>query len=218
MPVYDTVYRCLQPGRSRLDVELVVDVVRALTDDQAAARWRQAYQAITGTAADAAVVNVCDRLPDDRPGFTGRAAELRRLCELSASTQPVVVVIDGMAGVGKTSLAIRAAHRMALPAVVFTVDLRGHDPARSPADPGAVLDGFLKSLGLRGGQLAGLDLAARTARFRDLLLGKRALILLDNAASADQLLPLLPGTPCSDWETPTELSRRRQRPSGSLRR
>ncbi|MEU0089774.1 tetratricopeptide repeat protein [Kribbella sp. NPDC006257] len=196
VPVYDTVYRCLQPGRSRLDVELVVDVVRALTDDQAAASWRQAFQAITGTAADAAVVNVADRLPDERPGFTGREAELRRICQ-PALEEPVVVVIDGMAGVGKTSLAVHAAHRLMPRAVVFAVDLRGDDPARSPADPGAVLDVFLKSLGCRSGQLAGLDLQARTARFRDLLLGKRALILLDNAASTDQLLPLLPRTPGS---------------------
>jgi tetratricopeptide (TPR) repeat protein len=195
--VYDTVYRCLQPGRSRMDVELVVDVVRALADNQAAARWRQAYQAITGTAADAAVVNVSDRLPDGRPDFTGRAAELRRLCRLAASPDPVVVVIDGMAGVGKTSLAVQAAHRMAAPAVVFAVDLRGHDPARPPADPGAVLDACLKSLGLRGCKVAGLDLPTRTARFRELLLGRKTLLLLDNAASADQVLPLLPRTPGS---------------------
>ncbi len=198
VPVYDTVYRCLQPGRSRLDVELVVDVVRALADDQVAARWRQAHQAITGTAADAAVVNVSERLPDDRIHLTGRAGELRRLCELASSPEPVVVVIDGMAGVGKTSLAIEAAHRLTAvhkQPVVFAVDLRGNDPARPPADPGAVLDACLKSLGQRGGK--GLDLPARTARFRELLLGKRAVLLLDSAASADQVLPLLPGTPGS---------------------
>ncbi|MFK4084744.1 ATP-binding protein [Kribbella sp. NPDC020789] len=195
VPAYDTVYRCLQPGRSRLDVELVVDVVRALTgdaDERVVLAWRQAYQLVCGAASDAAVVNVMDRLPDDLDAFVGRANALARLRPwVNGHPEPVVIAVDGMAGVGKTRLIVHLAHLMDGLDHVLAVNLRGFDP-RQPADPGAVLEAFLRVLGVRS-----TAPSSRTARLGEALAGKRSVILLDNAASAEQVLPLLPGVPGS---------------------
>ncbi|MBB6570192.1 tetratricopeptide repeat protein [Kribbella sandramycini] len=200
IPAYDTVYRCLQPGRCRLDVELVVDVVRALigeTDEEAVLAWRHAYQLASGAASDAAVVNVTDRLPDDLELFTGRAEELAVLRRLSFErSAPVVVAVAGMAGVGKTRLAVHAAHRLVGVDQVLAVNLRGFDP-RDPAEPGAVLEAFLRLLGVRVSRAPGAEHSARTAKLGEVLRGRRSVILLDNAASAEQVLPLLPGVPGS---------------------
>ena len=111
----------------------------------------------------------------------------------------VISAIEGMAGVGKTQLAIHAGHLLAreqpFDRVLF-VNLRGFhpDPAQPPADPAAVLDGFLRLLGVPGQQIPH-DLAARTAAYRDRLAGTRTLVVLDNAADAEQVRPLLPATP-----------------------
>jgi len=208
--VYNTVYRCFQPGRSRLDVELVVDVARVLAgDDAVAAQWRVAYQVISGRATEAEIVSVSWALPEDLPEFTGRRAELDRALGAIDASGPVtpstgrgaalVSAIDGMAGVGKTQLAIHAGQHL-LRQGRFTdlqawVNLRGHEADRPPADPAAVLGAFLRRLGVPGDQIYHLDLAARAARYRELLAGKRALIVLDNAAGEEQVLPLLPDSP-----------------------
>lgn len=197
IPAYDTVYRCLQPGRSRLDVELVVDVVRALLadepDEQAVLAWRQAYQLVTGAASDAAVVNVTDRLPDDLDVFTGRADVLHRLKRSvfeGGRAEPVVVVVDGMAGVGKTRLIVHAAHLLPGVDQVLAVNLRGYDP-REPAEPGAVLDAFVRLLGVRVNRLPGVDHTARTAKLGELL--------KESGPSSYSTTPPLPSrsNPCS---------------------
>ncbi len=201
IPAYNTVYRCLQPGRSRLDVELLVDIATALLgDDGLAAEWRQAHQVVAGLADRAAVVAVSDRLPDDPAGFVGRRAELDQLlADVTAGGPGVVAAIEGMAGVGKTSLAVHAAH-LAVQGGRFAdlrlaVNLRGFDPELPPADPGAVLDAFLRQLGVAGSEIHALGLAGRSARFRALMAGRQAVLLLDNAATEDQVEPLLPGSP-----------------------
>lgn len=191
LPVLNTIYRCFQPGRARMDLELVGDVARALTDDDhAAERWRQAWRVISGEATAAAIVEVADDLPADVPRLVGRTRELRRVVAPGAA----VVVVSGMPGVGKTALAVRAAHRLASWADVrLAVDLRGHDPDLPPADPAAVLGAFLRRLGLAPDRYAHLDLAARAARFCELAATRTVLVLLDNAANAEQVEPLLPG-------------------------
>ena len=104
-----------------------------------------------------------------------------------------------MAGVGKTQLAVHIGHLLArerpFDRVLF-VNLRGFhpDPAQPPADPAAVLDGFLRLLGVPGQQIPH-DLNARVTVYRARLAGTRTLVVLDNAADTDQARPLLPDTP-----------------------
>jgi tetratricopeptide (TPR) repeat protein len=196
-PGKTTIVDCFRRGRRRLNPDLVMAVVQALHPDVGyAAQWRQALRVAGGTAEAAAQVRVQDKLPPELAGFTGREAELRRLAGADG-----VSVIAGMAGVGKTQLAIRAGHLLARERSfehVLFVNLRGFDPdpAQPPADPAAVLDGFLRLLGIPGHRIPH-DLAGRMAAFRDRLAGVRALVVLDNAARAEQVGPLLPGTPGS---------------------
>lgn len=192
IPALNTVFRCLKPGRRRLDADLVVDIAAVLLGDQArAAEWRRAHQHASGLAADAAVVTVVPELPADDVHFTGRRTELTAACADTGG----VVLVEGMAGVGKTTFAVHAAHRLAdrYRDLLVSVELRGHDPERPPADPEAVLDAILRLLGVPANQLQGLDLGRRSARYRELLAGRRALLLLDDAAGEDQVAPLLPG-------------------------
>jgi tetratricopeptide (TPR) repeat protein len=198
-----TVVDCFRPGRRRLNTQLVVAVVQALHPDPGyVTQWRQALQVIAGQTRAASQVRVHDGLPPDLPGFTGRTAELERLRKAVGQSDRdgavVICAIAGMAGVGKTQLAIRAGHmlarELALDRVLF-VNLRGfHPDAGQPAaEPAAVLDGFLRLLGVPGQQIPH-DLAARTAAYRGRLAGTRTLVVLDNAADADQVRPLLPET------------------------
>jgi tetratricopeptide (TPR) repeat protein len=200
-----TVRDCFRAGRRRLNADLVVAVVAALHPDVAyVAQWRQALQVIGGQARAAAQVRVQDTLPPDLAGFTGRTTELDRLSQAlrqgAAGGRAVVIsAIAGMAGVGKTQLAVHAGHLLAREKTVeraLFVNLRGFhpDPTQPPADPAAVLDGFLRLLGVPGQQIPH-DLRARVAIYRARLAGTRTLIVLDNAATADQIRPLLPDTP-----------------------
>jgi DNA-binding SARP family transcriptional activator/tetratricopeptide (TPR) repeat protein len=105
-----------------------------------------------------------------------------------------IVVITGTAGVGKTALALRLAH---LVANRFTggqlyLDLRGFDPGLDPLPTGGAIRLLLDGLRVPSGQIpAGLD--AQAGLYRSMLAGRRVLIVLDNAASASQVRPLLPG-------------------------
>jgi tetratricopeptide (TPR) repeat protein len=136
-------------------------------------------------------------LPPDVRGFTGRAAALNYLDGLVAPDTGIVVIsaIDGVPGVGKTALAVHFAHRVTdrFPDGQLHVDLRGFDPDRAALSPGDVLARFLPSLGLDPAQIPA-DLDERADRYRSLLAGRRILLLLDNASTAEQVRPLLPGT------------------------
>jgi len=123
------------------------------------------------------------QLPAAPHGFAGRA-------ELAVDVPTVLV---GPGGIGKTWLALHWAHEHAaeFPDGHLFVDLRGHGPTGDPVDPLTVLRGFLDALGvqdLRGG------LAEHAALYRSHVADRRMLIVLDNAASADQVAPLLPGS------------------------
>lgn len=132
-------------------------------------------------------------LPMDLPTFTGRAAELDALTATADAATVDVTVIDGMAGIGKTALAVHAAHALAsryADGQLF-VELHGFTTGVHPVEPADALDQMLRSLGVPGAQIPpGLD--ARAALYRTHLSGKHALIVLDNAAGEDQVWPLLP--------------------------
>lgn len=139
---------------------------------------------------------VPDQLPADVGGFTGREAELRELDALVSAPTPVTITaVTGTAGVGKTALAVRWAHRTRdrFPDGRLHVDLRGFGPGQ-PLAPEEALAGFLRALGMAGSAIP-RDVDERAARFRTLVDGRRMLVLLDNAAGVAQVRPLLPGSP-----------------------
>lgn len=141
------------------------------------------------------------QLPSDVPGFAGRATELSRLDAVlaAAGEQPTAVAVcavSGTAGVGKTTLAVHWAHRVAyrFPDGQLYADLRGFDPAGSPVEPAVTLGFFLEALGVPPKRLpAHLD--GKVSLYRSLLAGKRVMVVLDNARDAAQVRPLLPGSP-----------------------
>lgn len=130
------------------------------------------------------------QLPRDVPDFTGRRAELSAL---DALEDGAVVTVTGSGGVGKTALAVHWSHRVRarFPDGQLCADLCGYGPAPAAA-PDEVLAGFLRQLGLSGAEVPG-DHVERITRFRTLTAGKRLLLLLDNADTAEQVRPLLPG-------------------------
>ncbi|HEY6792920.1 MAG TPA: tetratricopeptide repeat protein, partial [Trebonia sp.] len=136
------------------------------------------------------------QLPADVAAFTGRADELAELDRMAAQSSDMVIsVVSGTAGVGKTALAVRWGRRAAstFPDGQLYVNLRGYDPGQ-PVPPGDALAGFLRALGLAGPDIPpGED--ERAAAYRSLLDGRRVLVVLDNAASVEQVRPLLPGCP-----------------------
>jgi tetratricopeptide (TPR) repeat protein len=131
------------------------------------------------------------QLPADLPGFAGRATELAALADRSGS----IIVLTGTAGVGKTALAVHWAHSIleSFPDGQLYLDLRGFGPAK-PTSAGEALGGFLSSLGVPPPRVPD-DEQARAALYRSLLATKRVLVLLDNARTAEQVRPLLPGGP-----------------------
>lgn len=138
-------------------------------------------------------------LPRDIPAFIGRADEYRRLVALGEDgarrSAPVVASVDGMAGVGKTALALRVAHSLAehYPDGQFFVDLHGHTPGREPVDPAQALEQLLRDVGVPPDQVpSGLE--QRSAAWRAALATRRALTLVDNALDAEHARPLLPGS------------------------
>jgi tetratricopeptide (TPR) repeat protein len=108
----------------------------------------------------------------------------------------VISAIGGMAGVGKTALAVHFAQQAAgrFPDGQLFADLRGVGPADDPADPARVIGWFLASLGVPATQVPA-DSQAQAALLRSVLADKRMLIVLDNARDAGQVRPLLPGSP-----------------------
>ncbi|MDQ0941143.1 tetratricopeptide repeat protein [Streptomyces sp. V1I1] len=139
-------------------------------------------------------------LPRDIPSFTGRHAELERVLEAMNVTGPAmqgvdIHAIDGMAGVGKSAMAVRAAHLLAprFQDGQLFLHLHGHTPGQRPVDPRDALASLLLVIGVPAAQIPS-DLQTRSALWRDRLRTKRILLLLDDAVSSEQVRHLLPGS------------------------
>ena len=140
------------------------------------------------------------QLPADIGDFTGRETHVEQLCALllagNAAKSPGavrIVVVNGAAGLGKTTLAVHAAHQISaqFPDGQLYVDLQG--ASSLTASPGEVLARFLRDLGVEGDKIPARD-DERAALYRTTLARRRVLILLDNAKDAAQVRPLLPGS------------------------
>jgi tetratricopeptide (TPR) repeat protein len=147
------------------------------------------------------------QLPAAVRDFTGRAEQLAALDALippnpshdgptgQTARSVVITAVDGAGGIGKTTLALHWAHRAQdrFPDGTLHVNLRGYGPG-TPATGGEALSGFLRALGVVPRSIPA-DVDGQAALLRSLLTGKRLLMVLDNAYSAEQIRPLLPGTP-----------------------
>lgn len=147
------------------------------------------------------------QLPCHTSHFVGRTPEIDHLNSVlndhkhnSVDNDPdpctvVISAISGTAGVGKTTLALHWAHRVReqFPDGDLYINLRGFDPSEPPLTPSAALENFLQALNIPADQIP-RDTDAVASLFRSALHGRKMLILLDNAATADQVRPLIPGT------------------------
>ncbi|QFZ19960.1 AfsR/SARP family transcriptional regulator [Saccharothrix syringae] len=192
-----------QHTRQRLVEELGADPGRALQELHqrvlaADPTLTQTEPAITGTTAGSPVVP--RQLPAPPRWFTGRADHLAALdAALEDRGAMVISAIGGAGGIGKTWLALTWAHRHLdrFPDGQLFVDLRGFSPDSAPTDPAVAVRGFLDALGVLPDRIP-TDLEARAALYRSLVAGRRMLVVLDNAATAEQVVPLLPGgTTCT---------------------
>ncbi|MFI7504731.1 AfsR/SARP family transcriptional regulator [Streptomyces sp. NPDC049687] len=219
-PVHGGLVRLLAAAGRRTEALAAYETVRARLAEELGIdpgpELRNAHDAVLregpGTAGDALSESdapapaglpfvVPSQLPHDLPAFMGRRAELDEMLALFGAEpqHPGTVVIGavgGMAGVGKTTLAVHWAHRVAgrFPDGQLYVNLRGFDPSGAVMDPGEAVRGFLDALGVPPDRVPqGLD--AQAALYRSVLAGRRVLIVLDNARDVEQIRPLLPGTP-----------------------
>jgi DNA-binding SARP family transcriptional activator len=159
-----------------------------------------AAAAATPAAAPPAPPVVPRQLPPAMAHFMGREPQLRQLDAVAAaggesSGAAVIAVLGGTAGVGKTALAVQWAHRAAdrFADGQLYLNLRGFGPEDAPMTPAEGLADLLEALRPSTGIPGGLD--ARAGLYRSLTAGKRLLVILDNARDADQVRPLLPGSP-----------------------
>ena len=143
------------------------------------------------------------QLPPAVPDFTGRAAQIGAMLSVlrapggARSDAVGLVTVTGMGGIGKTALAVQAAHKLAdsYPDGHLYLNLRGYGPGQ-PMTTADALRQLLRSLGLDI-QLIPDGIEEAAALLRSQLAGRRVLMLLDNAADVSQVMPLLPGSPGS---------------------
>ena len=199
-----TVVDVFRSERRRLDLDLVVAIVRALgVDEPGLVRWRAACVRVHASAKTGGSAGVLRQLPADLATFTGRRPELAALLDtVETGTGPgstvVISAIEGMGGVGKTTLAVHLAHRLVaaerFAEVQLYVNLRGFDPEHAPVDPTEALGAFLRQLGVPAQQVPD-GIGERAAMYRDQMADRDALVLLDDAADEKQIRDLIPASP-----------------------
>ncbi|WP_191276125.1 AfsR/SARP family transcriptional regulator [Nocardiopsis terrae] len=139
-------------------------------------------------------------LPRDLPDFTGRQEPLRQLEELASTEdgRAKVCVITGAGGEGKTTTAVRFGYEAAklYPDGQLFIDLYGYTSNKEPLDPASALGALLRAVGVDAGDVPE-SLDERSALWRATLMGRKALLILDNVSSYAQVSPLLPSSPGS---------------------
>jgi len=186
-------FRC---GRRTDAMRVFREARRTLVDElgvEPGPELQQLYREILGGAPAVPTVRR-NFLPRDVGDFTGREKELDKL--VSGGADAGVWWIEGPAGVGKSALAVHAAHQLAAryPDGQLYVDLHALSTDRAPTAPGAALDTVLRAMDVPSERIPeGVD--ERAALWRAQLTGRRVLIVLDSVASVAQVRPLLPGTP-----------------------
>lgn len=196
-PGKTTVYDCFRAGRRRLDTELFRDLVVVLgVPIRSQDHWWQAYRLAAGRNDDDTAL---PRQAEDLALWAPRAQLLGReqeLAQLIARPPGSVTLIAGAAGIGKTELALHltARWRQLLGAATLgmALDLRGYDPELEPLPPLSVLARLLQGAGVPPSGYEDLDVGDRVALLRRVVADRPAVVLLDNAGSSSQLLPLLP--------------------------
>lgn len=188
--------------RHLLDVELGVAPSAELQDRYQRILANDATLDLAPSPTAVSAPTRCD-LPADVGQLTGRGDALRRISDLLQrgddlevnTNSATILAIDGMAGVGKTTLAVHAAHQLShrYPDAQLFIDLQAHTSGQDPITAASALDRLLRALGLPGERIP-RDLVDRSAEWRAQLARRRAIIVLDNASDASQLRPLLPGT------------------------
>ncbi|WP_025158286.1 tetratricopeptide repeat protein [Leifsonia aquatica] len=180
-PAKVTVYDCFRPDRRRLDVDLVHDIVLALTDDaHRADGWRHLAQTLNGARAGGhVVVTALPPVPAAAPAPAP-----------APSVPASVTLITGLPGVGKSTLARELATSARLPGGVQLIQLRGYHAVLAPAEPIETLRAVARSIGARGGSPATPD-SLRTA-IATALAARPAALVFDDAGSVADLVPVLP--------------------------
>jgi tetratricopeptide (TPR) repeat protein len=198
-----------EQGRRLIPGDLLVRYQQLFPDQ--GDRLRGLWQAALASRAAAAVRDLAEpggpavdvappprpaQLPADLPDFVGRQPETEALTAAAGGPASRLLVISGPPGVGKTSLAVHVAHRIAdrFPDGHLYLELRGAGPGAAPATD--ALRQALRALGVASALLSG-DVTELAGLYRSVMYERRMLILLDDAASEDQVRPLLPGGPGS---------------------